>query len=92
MSNTVLRRSRRTLPPVVMALALAPAALVAAALLLSPFFDATSDEPLPTLAQCRTISEAGDRLACYDRLEGKPLPLPAKGEQAAVGWPGQAPP
>jgi hypothetical protein len=84
MSNIILKRGKRALPPAVIALALAPAALVLVALLLSSFFDATPEQAQPTLAQCRMISEASERLACYDRLEGKPMPLPAKGGEAAT--------
>jgi hypothetical protein len=84
MSNIFWRRRKRAYPPAVIALALAPLGLVLAELLLSPFFDATPEQAPPTLAQCRTIGAADLRLACYDRLEGKPLPLPAKGGQAST--------
>jgi hypothetical protein len=83
MSNTIFRR--RKLPPVIALLALVPAALVAIATLFAVFFAATPERAVLTLAQCRTISTADQRLACYDSLEGKPSPLPAKGGQAAAG-------
>lgn len=84
MSNTILRRRKGGVPPVVIALALVPAALVVIATLFTEFMAATPEQPAPSLAECRTISAADHRLACYDRLEGKPLPLPAKGGQALL--------
>jgi hypothetical protein len=84
MSNTIMGRRKGTIPPAVIVLALVPVALVVIATLFGVLFPATPEQAAPTLAQCRTIGEAHDRLACYDRLEGKPLPLPAKGGQAVA--------
>jgi|GEM_PF-5481256 len=78
MSNTFLRRRKPRVPLI------APAVLVGLAVLSSVFFAATPQRAAPTLAQCRTMSAAEQRLACYDSLEGKPLPLPAKGGLAAA--------
>ena len=81
-SNPILRRRKRIVPPAVMVLALMPAVLVGIATLFTVFFAATPEQATATLAQCRTIGAADQRLACYDSLEGRPLPLPAKGGQA----------
>jgi hypothetical protein len=71
-------------PSAAIALALAPAAFVIIASLPSQFIGAAQEQARPSLAQCRTISATHDRLARYDRLEGKPFALPAKGGQAAA--------
>ena len=92
MSNTTQHIWRSQFSRAVVALALAPAALVLLASIIFISFKATEELPGATFVDCRAIREAAGRLACYDAVAKEQMPMPAKGGQAIFSTPSEGTP
>lgn len=49
---------------------------------LTIFADSNARQPSSTTADCSAVMEKTDRLACYDKLAGRPAPHPFRGANA----------
>jgi len=49
---------------------------------LTIFADSNARQPSSTTANCSAVMEQTDRLACYDKLAGRPAPHPFRGANA----------
>lgn len=82
--SCVMSKNEAHIPPVAIALALAPAILVAALTTGLAVSRNSPETPPARIADCHFIAEATGRLACYDGLAREQSPTPAKGGLAIL--------